>query len=98
MTPTEGPASDNARAYRMGRVAAFGTLLGIALSGPLAVALVIGTHPQPPWRDAELFLIAPSKKLVWFEQSGHEMFVDEPARFNDTMRELVRPVLSSVGN
>lgn len=23
-------------------------------------------------------LTAPSKKLVWFEQSGHEPFVDEP--------------------
>jgi hypothetical protein len=41
-------------------------------------------------------LVAPSKNLVWFEQSGHEMFVDEPAKFNDTMRDLVRPVLTSV--
>ena len=24
-------------------------------------------------------LAAPSKELVWFEQSGHEPFVDEPA-------------------
>lgn len=38
---------------------------------------------------------APSKKLVWFEDSGHEPFVDEPARFNAAMRELVRPVLPS---
>jgi pimeloyl-ACP methyl ester carboxylesterase len=27
-------------------------------------------------------LAGPSKKLVWFEQSGHEPFVDEPAKFN----------------
>ena len=40
-------------------------------------------------------LTAPSKKLVWFEQSGHEPFVDEPAKFNAAMAELVRPVLPS---
>ncbi len=32
-------------------------------------------------------LAAPSKRLVWFEQSGHEMFMDEPAKFNATMAE-----------
>jgi pimeloyl-ACP methyl ester carboxylesterase len=37
-------------------------------------------------------LTAPSKKLVWFEDSGHEPFVDEPAKFNALMAELVRPV------
>jgi pimeloyl-ACP methyl ester carboxylesterase len=35
----------------------------------------------------------PSKKLVWFEQSSHEPFVDEPAKFNAAIAELVRPVL-----
>jgi pimeloyl-ACP methyl ester carboxylesterase len=39
-------------------------------------------------------LAAPSKKLVWFENSGHEPFVDEPAKFNATMAHLVRPVLN----
>jgi pimeloyl-ACP methyl ester carboxylesterase len=38
-------------------------------------------------------LTAPSKRLVWFEESGHEPFTDEPARFNSAMAELVRPVL-----
>jgi pimeloyl-ACP methyl ester carboxylesterase len=38
-------------------------------------------------------LSAPSKKLVWFESSGHEPFVDEPAKFNAAMVEWVRPVL-----
>lgn len=37
-------------------------------------------------------LTAPSKRLVWFEASGHEPFADEPAKFNATMVELVRPV------
>jgi pimeloyl-ACP methyl ester carboxylesterase len=38
-------------------------------------------------------LTAPSKRLVWFEESGHEPFVDEPAKFNALMAELVRPAL-----
>jgi pimeloyl-ACP methyl ester carboxylesterase len=40
-------------------------------------------------------LTAPSKKLVWFEQSGHEMFADEPDKFNRAMVELVRPVVAA---
>jgi pimeloyl-ACP methyl ester carboxylesterase len=40
-------------------------------------------------------LTAPSKRLVWFEESGHEPFVDEPAKFNALMAELVRPALRS---
>jgi pimeloyl-ACP methyl ester carboxylesterase len=41
-------------------------------------------------------LIAPSKKLVWFEESGHEPFADEAEKFNKTMVELVRPVVASM--
>jgi len=40
-------------------------------------------------------LTAPSKKLVWFEESGHEPFVDEPVKFNASMLEFVRPVVVS---
>jgi pimeloyl-ACP methyl ester carboxylesterase len=40
-------------------------------------------------------LSAPSKELIWFEQSGHEPFVDEPSKFNSAMAELVRPALPS---
>jgi pimeloyl-ACP methyl ester carboxylesterase len=40
-------------------------------------------------------LAAPSKELVWFEESGHEPFMDEPAKFNAAMAELVRPILPS---
>jgi len=29
-----------------------------------------------------------------FEVSGHEPFVDEPAKFNASMLELVRPVIA----
>lgn len=38
-------------------------------------------------------LTAPSKQLVWFEESGHEPFVDEPAKFNASMMALVRPIM-----
>jgi len=37
-------------------------------------------------------LTAPAKKLVWFEESGHEPFMDEPEKFNQAMVEMVRPV------
>ena len=40
-------------------------------------------------------LIAPSKKLAWFEESGHEPFVDEADKFNAAMVELVRPVMAT---
>ena len=46
----------------------------------------------PPETSVAYFeaLAAPSKTLVWFEQSGHEPFVDEPDKFNAAMVELVR--------
>lgn len=43
------------RRYRAGVWAAGSTLLGIVLSGPLALLVVNATHPQPAWRDAEVF-------------------------------------------
>jgi len=39
-------------------------------------------------------LTAPSKQLVWFENSGHEPFADEPDKFNAAIAELVRPVVA----
>ena len=56
-------------------------------------------HWVPPETSVAYFdaLTAPSRKLVWFEHSGHEPFVDEPGKFNAAMVELVRPaVLSEV--
>lgn len=55
-------------------------------------------HWVPPEVSVAYFdaLIVPSKKLVWFEESGHEPFVDEPARFNAAMLELVRPAQDSL--
>jgi hypothetical protein len=50
-----GSDSQAAAACRVAARAALGTLIGVVLSGPVTVALVGATHPQPPWRDAELF-------------------------------------------
>lgn len=38
-------------------------------------------------------LKAPSKKVVWFDHSGHQPFVDEPEKFNSTMVTLIRPAV-----
>jgi pimeloyl-ACP methyl ester carboxylesterase len=37
-------------------------------------------------------LQAPLKSVTWFEESGHEPFVDEPAKFSAAMVDFVRPV------
>jgi pimeloyl-ACP methyl ester carboxylesterase len=51
-------------------------------------------HWVPPEVSVAYFdaLTAPAKRLVWFEESGHEPFVDEAAAFNRAMVALVRPV------
>jgi pimeloyl-ACP methyl ester carboxylesterase len=51
----------------------------------------------PPQVSVEYIdlLRAPSKEIVWFEESSHEMFVDEPARFNEAMVTTVLPLLAS---
>ena len=43
------------RACRWGAHSAICTLLGIVVSGPLAVLVLSLLHPQPPWTDAETF-------------------------------------------
>jgi pimeloyl-ACP methyl ester carboxylesterase len=62
----------------------------------MPVVIFVGRrdHWVPPETSVAYFdaLAAPSKKLVWFEHSGHEAFVDEPEKFNSTMVEVVRPL------
>jgi pimeloyl-ACP methyl ester carboxylesterase len=74
-------------------------LLMIAPTLQMPVFFFLGRrdHWVPPEASVAYFdtLTAPSKKLVWFEESGHEPFVDEPAKFNQAMVELVRPVTVS---
>lgn len=68
-----------------------------ALRMPVFVFLGRRDHWVPPEASVAYFeaLSAPSKTLVWFEQSGHEMFADEPDKFNRTMVELVRPAVAA---
>ena len=56
-------------------------------------------HLVPPEVSLDYIerLRAPSKRVEWFERSGHEPFVDEPDRFNAAMRDLVRPALAERG-
>ena len=71
--------------------------LAPALRMPVFFFLGRKDHFVPPETSAAYFdaLTAPSKKLVWYEHSGHEMFVDEPDKFNAVMTESVRPALPS---
>jgi len=41
-------------------------------------------------------LTAPSKQLIWFEESAHEPPVEEPAKFNAAMAQWVRPAASAI--
>ena len=59
-----------------------------ALQMPVFFFLGCKDHFVPPETSVAYFnaLTAPSKKLLWFEDSGHEPFVDEPDMFNTAMR------------
>jgi len=65
-----------------------------ALQMPVFFFLGRRDHQVPAETSVAYFdvLTAPSKKLLWFEESRHEPFVDEPAKFNAAMAELVWPV------
>jgi pimeloyl-ACP methyl ester carboxylesterase len=67
-----------------------------ALQMPVVIFAGRRDHWVPAQTSLAFFdaLAAPSKKLVWFDHSGHEAFVDEPEKFNATMVELVRPLAS----
>jgi len=65
-----------------------------ALQMPVFFLLGRHDHQVPAETSVAYFdvLTAPSKKFLWFEESRHEPFVDEPAKFNAAMAELVWPV------
>jgi pimeloyl-ACP methyl ester carboxylesterase len=74
-------------------------LIELAPTLQIPVFFFLGRHDHwiPPETSVAYFnaLTAPSKKLVWFENSCHEPFVDEPDKFNAAMTELVRPACVS---
>jgi pimeloyl-ACP methyl ester carboxylesterase len=69
--------------------------LAPALQMPVFFFLGRKDHFVPPETSVAYFdaLTAPRKRIVWFEESGHEPFMDEAAKFNDAMIELVRPAV-----
>ena len=73
-------------------------LIKVASVLQMPVFFFLGRHDHwvPSETSVAYFdaLTAPSKRLVWFEASGHEPFVDEPSKFNAAMVELVRPGLA----
>lgn len=70
-----------------------------ALAVPVFFFLGRKDHWVPPETSVAYFdvLRAPAKQLVWFEDSGHEPFVDEPDRFNAEMIARVLPVAAMSG-
>jgi pimeloyl-ACP methyl ester carboxylesterase len=73
-------------------------LLVAAPALQIPVFFLLGRHDHwvPPETSVAYFdvLSAPSKELVWFDQSGHEPFMDEPAKFNDAVIDKVRPLVT----
>jgi cephalosporin-C deacetylase-like acetyl esterase len=74
--------------------------LAPVLQVPVFFLLGRRDHWVPPEVSVAYFdaLTAPSKRLVWFEESGHEPFVDEAAQFNRVMVDLVRPAVTQADN
>jgi len=75
------------------------TRLNLVIQVPelrVPVFFFLGRHDHIvfPETSVEYFeaLRAPSKELIWFENSGHEPFMDEPEKFNTAMLERVRPL------
>jgi pimeloyl-ACP methyl ester carboxylesterase len=70
--------------------------LAPALKMPVFFFLGRNDHWVPPEVSLTYFetLEAPSKHLVWFEHSGHEVFADEADKFNAAMTQLVRPLVA----
>jgi hypothetical protein len=64
----KAPSTAAITACRMGMWAAFSTVIGALLSGPLALIVLARLHPQPPWQDAELFArhFHPSQTFPYF--------------------------------
>jgi pimeloyl-ACP methyl ester carboxylesterase len=72
-------------------------LIKIAPALQVPIFFFLGRHDHVVTPETSLayfdVLQAPSKTLIWFEESGHEPPTEEPEKFNRLMAELVRPVV-----
>ena len=72
-------------------------LLNAAPVLQMPVFFFIGRHDHviAPKTSVAYFerLSAPSKRLLWFEESAHEPAFEEPAKFNAAMADLIRPIM-----
>jgi pimeloyl-ACP methyl ester carboxylesterase len=72
-------------------------LIDVAPELKIPVFFLLGRqdHWVPPETSVAYLeaLKAPLKRVIWFEASGHEPFVDEPSQFNAAVLEIVRPVV-----
>ncbi len=64
----------------------------------MPVFFFLGRHDRwiPP-HTSEAYLdslTAPSKRIVWFEESGHQPFIDQAGDVTRALQELVLPVAS----
>ncbi|TRW18150.1 alpha/beta fold hydrolase [Glacieibacterium frigidum] len=72
--------------------------------GTLKVPMILlnGRHDQSVSSDvaAEWFakLKAPSKRLVWFERSGHHITSEEPGKLLNTLVTVARPIAAKAGD
>jgi pimeloyl-ACP methyl ester carboxylesterase len=68
------------------------------LQAPLFFFIGRHDHVIAPETSVSYFdmLTAPSKKLMWYEESAHEPPFEEPAKFNAAMSDLVRPVAGAL--
>jgi pimeloyl-ACP methyl ester carboxylesterase len=66
---------------------------------PMPMFLLLGRHDwqTPSTIAVEWFetVSAPRKEVVWFEQSAHSPVTDEPLRFAQALRSLVRPAVTT---
>ncbi len=71
-------------------------LIKIVPASQVPIFFFLGRHDRVvvPETSVAYFdvLQAPSKTLIWFEESSHELPAEEPEKFNRLMVELVRPV------
>jgi len=71
-------------------------LINSAPALQIPVFFFLGRHDRVVIPETSLayfdVLRAPSKTLIWFEESGHEPPTEEPEKFNRLMDEMVRPV------